>query len=91
MKGGHGVKVTEAVWMRGDLPNLLGDGIATEVSTRSRAVPAPPGGPRCLLELHLFIIAIYIVPGICRRLQQPHTLVALPCSCPGSKGLPGPC
>ena len=26
-------------------------------------------------ELHLFIIAIYIVPGICRRLHQPHTLI----------------
>lgn len=26
-------------------------------------------------ELHLFIIAIYIVPGICSRLHQPHTLI----------------
>lgn len=50
-------------------------GLQLQVSARSKAAAVPPGGPRRLRELHLFIIAIYIVPGICRRLQQPHALI----------------
>lgn len=89
MKGAHGVKVMEAVWMRGDPQTCWGMGLQLQVSTRSRAVPVPPGGPRWLLELHLFIIAIYIAPGICRRLQQPHTLIR-PCPALGAgRPLPG--
>lgn len=65
--GGSGV--------RGDPQTCRGMGLRLQVSARSKAAAVPPGGPRWLRELHLFIIAIYIVPGICRRLQQPHTLI----------------
>lgn len=43
-----------------------------EVSARSKAAAVPPQGPCWLQELHVFIIAIYIVPGICRGCSR-HT------------------
>lgn len=55
--------------------NLRGMGLPLQVSARREAAAVPPGGPHRPRELHLFIIAIYIVPGICRRLQQPHALI----------------
>lgn len=65
--GGNGV--------RGDPQTCRGMGLRLQVSARSEAAAVPPGGRRWLQELHLFIIAIYIVPGICRRLQQPRALI----------------
>lgn len=50
-------------------------GLQLQARAKGQAVAVPPGGPRWQRELHLFIIAIYIVSGICRRLQQPHSLI----------------
>lgn len=59
--------------------DLLQARSATPVSTRSKVGAVPLRGlAGWLRELHLFIIAIYIVPGICRRLHQPHTLIRPP-------------
>lgn len=75
MEGVARLKDTKAVMIRGDPQTCCGKGWQHQVSTCSQAAAVPPGGPCWLRELHLFIIAIYIVPGICRRLQQPRTLI----------------
>lgn len=68
-------KVTMEVGMWDNPGTYGGMGLQLQVSARSKAAAVPPGGPHRLRELHLFIIAIYIVPGICRRLQRPHALI----------------
>lgn len=80
------LKVIEEVGMRGDPQTCWRTGLHLQVSARGEAAAVPPRGPRWRQELHLFIIAIYIVSGICRRLQQPHILIR-PCRALGARGL----
>jgi hypothetical protein len=84
------LKTRKEVVTRGDPPSqtCIGHGSETPRLSKKQAWAVPSRGPSWLQELHLFIIAIYIVPGICRRLHQPHMLMRP--TMPWEHSLPGP-